>query len=68
MIYNAPQSIINDNLFKNFENFKSVVLFGTGNLGKIALILLPINIFSSISYFYNFNNLNYNQFTNNHLN
>lgn len=37
MTYNAPHSIINDNLFKNLKNFKSVVLFGTGNLGKIAL-------------------------------
>ena len=37
MIYSAPQSIINDNLFNNLKDFNSVVLFGTGNLGKIAL-------------------------------
>ena len=37
MIYSAPQSIINDNLFNNLKDFNSVVLFGTGNFGKIAL-------------------------------
>ena len=37
MLYNAPKSIINDNLSREFDTYKSVILFGTGNLGKIAL-------------------------------
>ena len=37
MLYNAPKSIINDNLSRELKTYKSVILFGTGNLGKIAL-------------------------------
>ena len=37
MIYSAIQDNLNVNLLENFKKTKSTILFGTGNLGKIAL-------------------------------
>ena len=37
MFYSANQDALNTNLLENFSKSKFTVLFGTGNLGKIAL-------------------------------
>ena len=37
MFYSANQDALNTNLLENFSKSKLTVLFGTGNLGKIAL-------------------------------
>ena len=37
MLYSVAQDNLNINLLQNFKETKSTILFGTGNLGKIAL-------------------------------
>ena len=37
MLYSTTQDNLNTNLLQNFKETKSTILFGTGNLGKIAL-------------------------------
>ena len=37
MLYSVAQDNLNLNLLQNFKETKSTILFGTGNLGKIAL-------------------------------
>ena len=37
MFYSANQNALNKNLLENFKKSKCTILFGTGNLGKIAL-------------------------------
>jgi len=37
MLYSVAQDNLNINILQNFKETKSTILFGTGNLGKIAL-------------------------------